>query len=234
MNLIRMAIERPTAVLSAVLMVVLFGWVALERIPIQMAPDVRQPVIRVSTNWPGAAPAEVEREIVNRQEEVLKGLEGLQRMTATANNNQGSIQLEFGVGQDMSRALLLVANRLDRVSSYPEEANNPSLSTSGTEDKSIAWFALRRTDGSDEDLTAYADFLEEVVQEEIERVEGVSGVNVWGGTEREMRIEIDPAQLARYSLTVGEVVNRLRAANTSMTGGDVSEGKRRYVVRTEG
>ncbi len=229
-----MAIERPTAVLSAVLMVVLFGWVALERIPIQMAPDVRQPVIRVSTNWPGAAPAEVEREIVNRQEEVLKGLEGLQRMTATANNNQGSIQLEFGVGQDMSRALLLVANRLDRVSGYPEEANKPTLSTSGTEDNSIAWFALRRTDGSDEDLTAYGDFLEEVVQEEIERVEGVSGVNVWGGTEREMRIEIDPAQLARYSLTVGEVVNRLRAANTSMTGGDVSEGKRRYVVRTEG
>ncbi len=234
MNLIRLAIDRPTAVMAGVLMVILAGWISLERIPIQMAPDVRQPLIRVSTSWPGAAPAEVEREIVNRQEEVLKGLEGLQRMTASANANSGSVTLEFGVGQDMGRALLLVANRLDGVGGYPDEASEPTLSTSGTEDNSIAWFGLRRIDDSDKDLTEYGDFLEEVVQEEIERVDGVSGVNVWGDTAREMRIEIDPARLASYSLTVGEVVARLRAANTSISGGDVSEGKRRYIVRTEG
>ncbi len=234
MNLIRLAIDRPTAVMAGVLMVILAGWISLERIPIQMAPDVRQPLIRVSTSWPGAAPAEVEREIVNRQEEVLKGLEGLQRMTASANANSGSVTLEFGVGQDMGRALLLVANRLDGVGGYPDEASEPTLSTSGTEDNSIAWFGLRRIDDSDKDLTEYGDFLEEVVQEEIERVDGVSGVNVWGDTAREMRIEIDPARLASYSLTVGEVVARLRAANTSISGGDVSEGKRRYIVRTKG
>lgn len=234
MNLIKLSIERPTAVIAAVLMAILFGWVSLDRIPIQMAPDVRQPIIRVSTSWPGAAPAEVEREIVNRQEEVLKGLEGLERMISTANNNQGDIELEFRVGQDMTRAMLLVSNRLDRVSGYPDEASEPTLRTSGTEDNSIAWFSLRRAAGNDTDLTSYGEFLEEVVQEEIERVDGVSGVNVWGGTEREMRIEIDPAQLARYSLTVGEVINTLRSANASVSGGDVSEGKRRYIVRTEG
>ena len=234
MNLIKLAIERPIAVVAAVLMAMLFGWVSLDRIPIQMSPDVRQPVIRVTTSWPGAAPAEVEREIVNRQEEVLKGLEGLERLVSTANNNQGSIELEFTVGQDMSRALLLVSNRLDRVSGYPDEASEPRLSTSGTEDNSIAWFSLRRAPGNDTDLTSYGEFLEEVVQDGIERVDGVSGVNVWGGTEQEMRIEVDPAQLARYALTVGDVINTLRAANASVSGGDVSEGKRRYVVRTEG
>ncbi len=159
MNLIRLAIDRPTAVMAGVLMVILAGWISLERIPIQMAPDVRQPLIRVSTSWPGAAPAEVEREIVNRQEEVLKGLEGLQRMTASANANSGSVTLEFGVGQDMGRALLLVANRLDGVGGYPDEASEPTLSTSGTEDNSIAWFGLRRIDDSDKDLTEYGDFL---------------------------------------------------------------------------
>ncbi len=69
MNLIRIAIDRPIAVVAAVLMVVTFGLVALEMIPIQLAPDVRKPVISISTLWGGAAPAEVEREIVNRQEE---------------------------------------------------------------------------------------------------------------------------------------------------------------------
>ena len=70
MNLIRLAIERPIAIVSGVLMIVLFGLVALRTIPIQLAPDVAKPVISVSTAWPGAAPAEVEREIVNRQEEI--------------------------------------------------------------------------------------------------------------------------------------------------------------------
>ncbi|MEL0012484.1 MAG: efflux RND transporter permease subunit, partial [Alphaproteobacteria bacterium] len=67
------SIHRPFAVIGVVIMVILFGWVALQRIPIQLAPDVRQPVIIVKTSWFGASPLEVEREIVNRQEEVLKG-----------------------------------------------------------------------------------------------------------------------------------------------------------------
>ena len=80
MNIIRAAIDRPIAVMAAVLMIVMFGLVALKTIPIQLTPDVRKPVITVKTNWPGAAPAEIEREIINRQEEVLRGLEGLDEM----------------------------------------------------------------------------------------------------------------------------------------------------------
>ena len=114
MNLIRIAIDRPIAVIAAVLMVVMFGLVALETIPIQLAPDVNRPTITVETIWPGAAPVEIEREIVNRQEEVLRGLEGVERMTSSSSLGRGAITLEFRVGQDMSKALLLLANRLDR------------------------------------------------------------------------------------------------------------------------
>ena len=234
MNLIKLAIERPIAIVAAVIMVVLFGGIALQRIPIQMAPDVRQPVITVTTNWGGAAPAEVEREIVNRQEEVLKGLEGLQEMSSTARDGRGSITLEFPPGQNLDRALLLVANRLDRISGYPDEVDEPILGTRGTEDNAIAWFVLTRADGNDREMVTYGDFLEDVVQERIERVEGVAGVDIFGETERELRVEIDPAEMARFSLGVSDVVVRLRAANASVTGGDVSEGKRRYVVRTDG
>ena len=145
MNLIRLAITRPIAVVAAVFMVLLFGWVALQRIPIQLAPDVRQPVVNVNTNWPGAAPAEVEREIINRQEDVFKGLEGLQGINSTARTGRGTITLEFAPGQNMDRALLLIANRLDRVTGYPEEADEPTLSTSGSEDNAIAWFVISRT-----------------------------------------------------------------------------------------
>ena len=95
MNLIRLAIERPIAVIAAVLMVVMFGLVALQSIPIQLSPDVNRPVITVTTIWPGAAPAEVEREIVNRQEEVMTGLEGLDNITSRAELGRASMTLEF-------------------------------------------------------------------------------------------------------------------------------------------
>ncbi len=234
MDLIKSSIERPVAVIAAVLMVIMFGLVALNEIPIQLTPDVRKPVISLRTFWPGAAPAEVEREITNRQEEVLKGLEGLEQITSRSEDGRSSITLEFGVGQNMDKALLLVANRLDRVDGYPEEADEPSIRTSSSDDNPITWIVLRRADGVETPIHQFGDFIEDTVQDRIERVNGVSRVNVYGGSEREMEVVVDPDSMARYGLTVTQVVNTLRAANASVSAGDVDEGKRRYVVRTEG
>ena len=234
MNLIKTAIERPIAVVAAVLMAVLFGLVALNTIPIQLTPDVRKPVITIETRWPGASPAEVEREIINEQEEVLRGLQGVEEMTSRSQDGQGDITLEFQIGQDMDRALLLVANRLDRVSSYPPEADEPTLDTAGTEDNPIAWFIVTREAGNERPIHTFRDFIEDTVQDRLERVAGVSKVNVYGGSEREMQVTVDPERMARYRLTIPEVVDALQAANISTTAGDVDEGKRRYIVRTEG
>ncbi len=234
MNLIRYSIARPTAVIAAVIMAVLFGFVALQTIPIQLAPDVSRPVIRITTEWPGAAPAEVEREILNKQEEALKGLTGLKSIEGEAEDGRARVTLEFAVDQDMDKALLLVSNRLDRVTDYPDEAGKPTLNTSGSEDNPIAWFRVVRSEGNVQPIHTYGKLAEDVIQERLERVPGVGGVNVYGGSEREMRIVIDPARMAQYGLTVPDVVDKLRAANASISGGDVEEGKRRYVVRTEG
>ncbi len=234
MDLIRVAIERPIAVIAAVLMAVMFGYVALMSIPIQLAPDVSRPIIRIETQWAGASPAEVEREIVNKQEEVLKGLEGLEEMRSQSEDGQADVTLEFSVSTNMDRALLLVANRLDRVSNYPDEADEPTLNTSGSEDNAIAWFIIKREAGNTRPIHQFGDFIEDVIQERVERVPGVGGTNFFGGSERELRITVDPERMARYGLTVPAVVDALRAANVSASAGDVEEGKRRYVVRTEG
>jgi HAE1 family hydrophobic/amphiphilic exporter-1 len=233
MNLIRLAIERPVAVIAAVLMVVMFGLVALQMIPIQLTPDVSKPVISVRTPWPGAAPVEMEREIINRQEEVLRGLEGLEEMDSSAQETLGRVTLEFAVDQDMDKALLLVANRLDRVTDYPDEADEPALDTSGSDDQPIAWFILGRAPGNEQPIHIYRDFAQDVIRDRMERVTGVSRVNVYGGSEREMKIVVDPVRMAQYGLTVPAVVQALRLANASVSAGDVEEGKRRYVVRSE-
>ena len=234
MDLIRTSIYRPIAVIAAVLMTVMFGIVALERIPIQLAPDVNRPVITVTTTWPGAAPAEVEREIVNRQEEEMAGLENLVSLTSRAEQGRSRISLEFAVGSNMDRALLLVSNRLDRVNGYPEEANEPTLDTAGSEDNAIAWFIVRRKPGNERPIHEFGDFVEDVIKDRIERVAGVSRVNVFGGSERQIQVIVSPQLLARYGLTVTDVIQAMRSANTSVSAGDVDEGKRRYVIRIEG
>lgn len=234
MNLIKIAIERPVATISAVLMVVMFGLVALQTIPIQLAPDVNRPVITVRTFWPGAAPAEVERNIVNRQEEVLQGLEGLASITSRSRTGSASVTLEFNIGTNMDRALLLVSNRLDQVTGYPDEVDEPSLDTAGSEDTPIAWFIITRAEGNERPIHEYGDFLDDVVKERIERVPGISQVNIFGEATQEIEVIVRPELLARYGMTVSEVVTALRRANASVSAGDVEEGKRRYVVRTEG
>ncbi len=234
MNLIRVALERPIAVIAAVLMIVMFGIVALNTIPIQLAPDVRKPIITVTTNWFGAAPAEIEREIVNRQEDVFKGLEGLDRIESRSQDGRAEITLEFINSQNMDKALLLVANRLDQVSDLPDEADEPTLRTSSNEDRPIAWFILKRARGNERPMDTYYDFADNVIRDRLERVAGVSRGNVYGGSEREMQITIDPERMAAYGLQVTDIVDTLRAANASISAGDISEGKRRYVVRTEG
>jgi HAE1 family hydrophobic/amphiphilic exporter-1 len=234
MNPIRTSIERPIAVIAAVLMVVMFGLVALDTIPIQLAPDVNRPIISVTTNWPGAAPAEVEREITNQQEEVLTGIPGLADITSQSEQGRARVTLEFDVGADMGRALLLVSNRLDRVTGYPDEADEPSLKTAGSEDNAISWFIITRAEGNERPIHEFGDFAEDVIKDRLERVPGVGEVNVYGGSEREIQITIEPTKMARYGLTITEVVQRLRAANASISAGDVKEGKRRWVARIEG
>ncbi len=234
MNLIKIAIERPIAVIAAVLMVLMFGLVALQTIPVQLAPDVNQPVITVTTYWPSAAPAEVEREIINRQEEQMGGLSGLQEMTSQSEQGRARLTLEFAVGTDMDRALLLVSNRLDRVNGYPEEADEPTLDTAGSEDSPIAWFIINRAEGNDRPVHEYGDFVNDVIRDRIERVKGVSRVNVYGASEREIQVTVEPQLMARYGLTVSDVIEALRAANASTSAGDVDESKRRYVIRIEG
>ncbi len=234
MDLIKLAINRPTAVIAAVLMVVMFGLVALQTIPIQLSPDVNRPVITITTIWPGAAPAEIEREILNRQEEEMAGLEGLTSITGRAQQGRSRLTLEFGVGGNMDRALLLVANRLDRVNGYPDEASEPTFDTAGSDDKPIAWFIINRVEGNTRPIHEYGDFIEDVVKDRIERVPGISRVAIYGGSEREIQITVEPQLLARYRLTVSAVVQALRGANASVTAGDVEEGKRRYVTRLEG
>jgi HAE1 family hydrophobic/amphiphilic exporter-1 len=142
MHPIEASVRNPVKVSVGILMLALFGTIALIRMPMQLTPEVQTPTITVDTRWTGASPQEVEREIVQEQEEQLKSVEGLTKLSSESKDSQGTITLEFEVGTDIEAARNKVANRLQQVPEYPEDAKEPVISTANSSDRPIAWFIL--------------------------------------------------------------------------------------------
>lgn len=142
MHPIEAFIRNPVKVTVAVLLLALFGIIALLRMPMQLTPEVQIPTISVTTRWPGASPQEVEREIIQEQEEQLKAVEGVTKMSSESMDSNGTITLEFRVGTNMEEALLKVNSRLQQVPEYPEDSDEPVIQTSSSADRAIAWFIL--------------------------------------------------------------------------------------------
>ncbi len=142
MGLIEAIVNNPIKTGVGVLLLVLFGAIALFRMPMQLTPEVQTPTLTIETRWGGASPQEVEREIVQEQEEQLKSVAGLTKMTSESMDSQGRITLEFTVGTDMSEALLKVNTRLQQVREYPVDADEPVITTSNSGDRPIAWLIL--------------------------------------------------------------------------------------------
>ena len=233
MSWTRLALSNPTATLVAVLLVILFGGLSLSRLPIQLTPEVERPEITIRTEWRAAAPEEVEAEIIEPQEKVLRGLSGVNRIVSKAQRGQGEVSIEFVVGHDLRRGLIEVLNRLNRVPRYPEDANEPIIDTVGGNSRAIAWFITRTGEGNPRDIQGYKDYAEEVVQTRFERVPGVARSEVYGGREREVRITFDPYRAASLGIELPAAA-RLAGANQDISGGDVSVGKRRYTLRFTG
>ena len=117
--MIQASIKYPVTVIVGVIIALIGGFLALTRVPIQLTPEVKSPVITVTTNWRGASPQEIEKEIIEEQEEYLKSIEGLIEMNSESHQGYGAISLEFPVGTDLTAATVKVTNKLDEVQSYP-------------------------------------------------------------------------------------------------------------------
>jgi len=235
-KIIENAIRFPVTTAVGVILLVLFGAIGFFRLPIQLTPTVQEPEVTVTTVWPGASPQEVEREIVDEQEEQLKGLEGLIKMESSSADSRGTVTLTFQVGTDLDAALLKVSNRLEQVPSYPDNADKPVLRTVHVSANASAWFTLVSTeeDGFTGDISTLFDFVDDFIKPEFERVPGVAVANIFGGQEREMHVLVDPARLAARRVTLNQLGTALERENRNYSGGDFAEGKRRYVVRTMG
>ena len=229
-------IQRGTLIAVIVLIVCVLGIAAAMRVPVQMIPDLDVRTISVRTTWPGATPQDVEKEILIEQEEYLRTIPNLERLLASASFGQGRIELEFPFGIDVNEALIRTQNALAQVPSYPENVDEPRIFASSFSENAFMFFRISPLPGNprDLDMDMMGDFIEDNVRTRLERVPGVSQVNVSGGADLQVQIIVDPARLAERRVTLDELRGAIRARNRDVSGGDVDSGKRRVLVRTIG
>jgi HAE1 family hydrophobic/amphiphilic exporter-1 len=232
MDIIRFSIRNPVTVIVGVILIALFGLIALQEIPIQLSPNVERPIITVSTIWPGSTPYEIERDVVEEQEKVLKGIPNLYEMESDSTNGRSEITLRFDIGTDIDNALLRVSNKLAEVPEYPENVDKPILNASGAQSSPVMWIVMKTRDGNPRDPYSYRTYIENDVRQFLERVDGVSDLFIGGGIESEMHVKVSPEKLAAYGLTIDTVVNALRNENANISAGNLQVGRRDYRVRT--
>jgi multidrug efflux pump subunit AcrB len=216
--------------------IAVLGLAAALRIPVQMIPDLDVRTIQVRTNWPGATPQDIEKEILIEQEEYLRAIPSLQRMISTASSGRARIELEFPYGVNISDMLIRVNNALSQVPDYPLNVDQPRVLAEAFSSNSFMYFRVVPQDGNPRelDMVMMRDFVDDNVRTAMETVPGVSSVELWGGAERQVQILADPAGLAERGLTVADVREALRARNRDVSGGELDAGKRRYLLRTIG
>lgn len=230
-GLLRLMIDRPVTVIVGVILIVAFGAAAVLRLPIQLTPDIAVPTITVNTTWPGASPLEVEADLVQPQEDVLKNVQGLTSMISESRFGQGAITLEFEVGTELSEALVRVSNNLSQVPNYPQTARQPIIATANSAGPPLAVIIIRSLT-KDQEVAQYRTWLEREIVPEIERIKGIADVRLRGGRDQEVHIDFEPAALAARGLSVAVISSRVRDQLRDLSGGDMTLSKRRLLVRT--
>lgn len=219
-----------------ILILAVLGTVAALRIPVQMIPDLDVRTISVRTNWPGATPQDVEKEIIIEQEDYLRNLPNLSRIIATASNGRAEIELEFPFGTDITEMMIRVNNALSQVPSYPENVDEPRIFANSFSSNAFMFFSIVALPGNPRalNLEMTLDFIEDNVKPRLASVPGVSEISVFGGAERQVQILVDPARLAQRGLTLVDLRDAIRSRNLDRSGGTIDSGKRQYLLRTVG
>ena len=225
MDFIKFSIQNPTKITVGVILILLFGVIALDQIPTQLTPDVDRPIITVSTRWSGRSPEEVEESIILEQEEKLKAVQGLWKMTSSARLGQSFVTLEFNVGTDKSRAIQEVSNRLNEVPDYPENVDRPVIRMQDSASDEAIVYMLLQSDDPNFQVADFYDFADRFVKPPLERIECVAEVELRGGREHQVEVRFDPYKLAQREISPVELRNALRSDNVNESAGDLASGR---------
>ncbi len=231
MRISRFAVHRPIFTIMVVLIVILLGTISLLRLPIDLMPDISYPTLSISCAYENAGPEEIEELITRPIEQAMSAVPGVEEVTSVSVEGQGTVRVTFSWGTDLDAAANDIRDRLDRVTRrLPEEADRPSLRKFD-----LASFPILILGASSKlDPIQTRQIIEDQIQYRLERVPGVAAVNIWGGLEREIHVNLDPAKINALAIPLDRIIANIREGNVNIPAGTIEKGNFEITVRTPG
>jgi HAE1 family hydrophobic/amphiphilic exporter-1 len=225
--MIKGAINRPVTVSMFLLAISLFGYISLDRLSLNLLPDISYPTLTIQTEYADAAPEEVESLITRPIEEAVGVLPGLTRLSSVSRPGQSEVVLEFQWGAKMDRASLEAREKLDVVQ-LPRDAKRPVLLRF---DPSYDPIMRLRLSGKDMSLSRLRYSAEKELKKLLESTSGVAAIKVIGGLEEQIRIEIDEKKLGELGIPIGDITRTLEQENLNQASGSLYDLDANYLVR---
>jgi HAE1 family hydrophobic/amphiphilic exporter-1 len=231
MSLTGVSVRRPVGVAVLTVAVCILGWIAVNRLPVDLLPEVDFPRISIVTSYEGVGPEEIENLLTRPIEQAVASIDGVTAIEATSAEGLSRVQLQFDWGTNLDAASNDVRAALDRLrAALPDDAEQPVVLKFDISATPIATLGL--SGGGDPRRLRY--LAEEVLTRRLERVPGVASVQVNGGRVRELRVELDLARLVALGVTADQVVAALGRDNRNVAAGDMAEAGKEVLIRTVG
>ena len=225
------SVKRPVLAAVLSLLLIAFGLVSFDRLPLREYPDIDPPVVSVETIYPGAAANVVETRITELIEDRVAGIEGIRFIDSKSEDGRSVINIEFTINRDVDAAANDIRDRVSTVlDDLPDEADPPEIQKVDSNEDVIMWLNLASDRMSVPELTDYAS---RYLVDRFSVLDGVARVRVGGGQIYAMRIWLDRRELAARGLTVTDVEAALRAENLELPAGSIDSGERQFTVRVQ-
>ena len=234
MTIAEFATKRVVATTMIILFMVFSGYTAIKNMKQELMPDFNFPFVVIQTKWTGAVSEDVDTQITKKVEEAALNVDGIKNITTTSAYGTSVVVVQFNFGADSDIKKVQVQSEIDKIkNNLPKDADSPVVSGAGSAagvSNSMALFITLK--GADE--ATLTSFVNETMKPRLQRNRGIGDISITGGTERELKVELDPYKLRAFNLSAPEIYSKIQAANTITPAGTVTDGGKKFILMVSG
>ncbi len=230
MSLYSSAVKKPVTTALIFVGLAVIGMFSFSRLSVDLFPEIEANALTVITAYPGASASDIETNVTRPIEDVLNSAENLKKITSQSKDNMSLVTLEFNYGTDIDIATNDVRDKIDMVkSNLPDEVSNPIIFKFSMDMIPVVIYSAT----AKESVNSLYKILDEKVANPLNRVSGVGAVTIAGAPQRQVQVNVSPAKLEAYNLTVEQIANTIQMENMNVPAGSFDVGSQTYALRIE-